>query len=498
MNKKLFFIPFIFLFVLLISRTILLLPPENSQLANGTRIEWTSCWFDIPFLKIIHCARLYPSLQNSGNSISIPVVVIKNMGFSQNPDPVIYINGGPGNSVGIDTHSNVSYWINEFDSLGWNRDFIIYDHRGTGLSYPQPQCKELLDIHYKNLPRNISENDYYHELIEQTKICYQNLAPSVSMSNFSTQHYMQDLRDLIDSLNYPTVNLYSVSYGTRVALELMRRSPEKLRSVILDSPFPSSINDVLSWPAILDNTVQNIFKRCRNNEVCHKKYPNLKELFTKALKQLKNEPMLVHLPEYYSDGHYDVFINDDRFVFSLFTAMYDSEITASLPDVINEVAQGKQKLMRPVITFYADMFLDSTMNDMVYNFVLCNDNGDITKDELDKEINKYPLLKYYNRFEWEYMPCNLLKEDSKLRLSSRPVKSSIPTLILSGEHDTVTPWQWGEQINKHLDNSFHFIVKDISHGVIGFDECALETSNSFLEELGELSKQNCSTYITPL
>lgn len=180
-NKKLFFIPFIFLFILLISRTILLLPPENSQLDNGTRIEWQSCWFDIPLLKIVHCARLYPSLQNFGNSISIPVVVIKNMGFSQNPDPVIYINGGPGYSVGIDTESNVSYWIDEFDSLGWNRDFIIYDHRGTGLSYPQPECEELLNIHYKNLPRYISEDDYYRELVEQTKICYQNLAANVSI-----------------------------------------------------------------------------------------------------------------------------------------------------------------------------------------------------------------------------------------------------------------------------------------------------------------------------
>ena len=78
------------------------------------------------------------------------------------------------------------------------------------------------------------------------------------------------------------------------------------------------------------------------------------------------------------------------------------------------------------------------------------------------------------------------------------MKSSVPTLILSGEHDTVTPWQWGKQINKHLDNSFHFIVKDITHSVIGFDKCAVKTSNLFLKDLADLSKQNCSTYITPL
>ena len=494
-KTQVFYISLFVLSLFFVTRTVLLLPPEDAQLDNGSRLEWTSCWFNIPLFKIIHCARLYPSLQNSQQSISIPVVVIKNKGLIRKREPIIYINGGPGYAVGIDSSYNIDYWVNNVDEYEWNRDFILYDNRGTGLSYPQPQCKELRDINYKNLPKYVTEEEYYHELYEQAKICTQNVREEVNQFNFSTHHSTQDLRDLIDTLNYSSVNLFGVSYGTRVALELMRRSPQRLRSVILDSPFPSSVNNALAWPSVLDNTIQKIFQYCENNKVCQEKYPNLKALFTKALAELKSNPMLVFLPEYYSDGHYEVFINDDRFVYALFTAMYDSSLLPTLPDIINDVVQGKQKSMRQMITIYADTIMDNTANDMVYNFVLCNDNGDITQDALESEINKYPLLKYYNRLEWKYTHCKTVNEDPKLRLSKRPVKSSIPTLILSGVNDTITPWQWGEEINQHLENSSHYIVKEISHGVIGFDECALEISRLFLKEPNNLSKQKCSTFI---
>lgn len=171
----------------------------------------------------------------------------------------------------------MSFWVNLFDQLNWNRDIIIYDHRGTGLSYPQPGCEELRAIHYKNLSRSVSEEEYYREIYAQINSCHQELDLEVNLSNFSTLHNTQDLRDLIDSLQYPLVNLFGVSYGTRVALELMRRSSKNLRSVILDSPFPPSINDSIEWPSILDNTIKIIFKYCENKSDCNKKYPNLKK-----------------------------------------------------------------------------------------------------------------------------------------------------------------------------------------------------------------------------
>ena len=37
-------------------------------------------------------------------------------------------------------------------------------------------------------------------------------------------------------------NLYGVSYGSRVTMEVMRRYPEKIRSVVLDSVYPPSVD----------------------------------------------------------------------------------------------------------------------------------------------------------------------------------------------------------------------------------------------------------------
>jgi pimeloyl-ACP methyl ester carboxylesterase len=41
-------------------------------------------------------------------------------------------------------------------------------------------------------------------------------------------------------LGYHQVNLWSISYGTRLALTVMRLSPSEVRSVVLDSTSPTT------------------------------------------------------------------------------------------------------------------------------------------------------------------------------------------------------------------------------------------------------------------
>jgi pimeloyl-ACP methyl ester carboxylesterase len=47
-----------------------------------------------------------------------------------------------------------------------------------------------------------------------------------------------------------------------------------------------------------------------------------------------------------------------------------------------------------------------------------------------------------------------------------PVQSSVPTLVLSGELDPVTPPTWGEIAAKTLPNSKHLIAPGTGHGVV--------------------------------
>ncbi len=46
----------------------------------------------------------------------------------------------------------------------------------------------------------------------------------------------------MEALGYPTYNLFGISYGTRLALVMMRDHPGAgIRSVVLDSSFPPEI-----------------------------------------------------------------------------------------------------------------------------------------------------------------------------------------------------------------------------------------------------------------
>ena len=47
-----------------------------------------------------------------------------------------------------------------------------------------------------------------------------------------------------------------------------------------------------------------------------------------------------------------------------------------------------------------------------------------------------------------------------------PVVSDVPTLVLSGDIDPVTPPGWGESVVKHLSRGLHITAPGTGHGVV--------------------------------
>jgi len=485
------FLPLLVIIVtLFVIRWYLLQPPADVTLENGARINWTSCWFDVPIDKVVYCAQLHPSRQNVGKTISLPVVVYKHYGLQHKPDPVLFINGGPGSANGLES-DNWSYYI---DGLDWQRDFIVFDHRGTGLSTPKPECPSLFTFYYEAITTNMAPKDEYRRAYSKEERCRRMLVEQGNeLSGYSTLDNAQDIRDLMDVIDYPEWNLYGTSYGTRVALELMRDTPTSIRSVILDSVYPADKNSMLTWPSLVNNTMEMIFEYCNKKEKCRKAYPDLRGLFTKGLTELRRNPVHLNLPEFYSDGSLDIYVNDFRFTQALFMAMYSSELLATLPKAIDGAAYGAHSLMVPVMMAYADYMLDSSFNDAIYYSVECNDNKLITEEAFNAEVQRFPWLKGYHKYAWRYYACKSWSTGTNKKLSLEPVRSTIPTLILSGQYDPTTPWQWAKKVHKELANSFHFVFPDAAHGVLWSDECAVLMSRDFMSNPTVSPKQTCLT-----
>ena len=78
--------------------------------------------------------------------------------------------------------------------------------------------------------------------------------------------------------------------------------------------------------------------------------------------------------------------------------------------------------------------------------------------------------------------CDTWDVPASSPIENQPVASDIPTLLLSGHFDPVTPPEWGHEAGRHLTYSWHYVFPDAGHGVL-FEsdaECAESIALSFL------------------
>jgi pimeloyl-ACP methyl ester carboxylesterase len=72
-----------------------------------------------------------------------------------------------------------------------------------------------------------------------------------------------------------------------------------------------------------------------------------------------------------------------------------------------------------------------------------------------------------------------------------PIKSSIPTLILSGELDPLTPVEYGRLTASRLDRSYLIEVPGLGHSLLSNSECAVEITEDFLDKPGTRPSEAC-------
>ncbi len=70
----------------------------------------------------------------------------------------------------------------------------------------------------------------------------------MDLSLFDSAASAADVADLGRVLGFEEWNLYGISYGTRLALTVLRDHPENVRSVILDSTYPPSVDALTEFP----------------------------------------------------------------------------------------------------------------------------------------------------------------------------------------------------------------------------------------------------------
>jgi len=223
-----------------------------------------------------------------GRQISLNWIVYKAHSLSPAPDPVVYLHGGPGGG----TVRTVFLVTRFFDHLRQRRDIISFDQRGVDASAPDMDCfgtvAENLDASVRSFA-----GEGVPDLPETfTRGCLEELAGrGIDITKYNTTQNALDVGALMQAMGYPEYNIYGVSYGTKLTLEVMRQEVSGVRSIILDGVAPPHVPTYNTLIAPHANALVNTFAPCERDPVCSEAYPDITDRFFALLDQLNEEPV---------------------------------------------------------------------------------------------------------------------------------------------------------------------------------------------------------------
>lgn len=233
--------------------------------------------------------------QPDGLQVVLPYALVKSSTVGSTPDPLLYIVGGPGGSA-LTEFENTFSWFRSFRA---ERDIIIYDQRGTRLADPWLDCTRYqtgLDIEAeKRRAEALVPADYrpVNEEAASLPLCAEQFKnQGIDLTKYDTATHAQDATDLVEALGYDTFNVYGTSYGTRVALELMRINAPGLRAVVLDSTYPPEANAYetqhISAPFEI---ALGLLDACAAEAACKAAFPDVKARFGQLVNKLNQSPL---------------------------------------------------------------------------------------------------------------------------------------------------------------------------------------------------------------
>lgn len=457
------------------------------EATTGARFVEGRCEFDEPPGYQVDCGWLVAPEDRSdpanGKTVRLHVAIFRSQVAGVPEDPIVYLEGGPGG----DALEAVPFtFAQAFAPFLESRDFIMFDQRGTGFSSPSLACPETVELAFEQLDLDLDLDEALAQELAALEECHTRIVEEAELSLYNSEASAADLADLRVVLGYEEWNLFGISYGTRLALTTMRDHPEGIRSVILDSTYPPQVSLPLEVGLNAARAFTVFFDACAEDPECSGAFPDLEARFFALVDALDAEPVMATLLDVFTLEEHDALVEGDALLGLLFQSLYSSELIPVLPGLIDDVENGDYQSLELLLSnFFANIEFISTGQTFA---VQCREELPFTDPaELATAGDFDPYIKRIVESGGSTGPfalevCELWDVGTADALENEPVASDIPTLVLAGEFDPITPPSWGVLAAETLANASFFEFPGLGHGTSVSDECALSIALEFLND----------------
>jgi len=422
----------------------------------------------------------------NGKTIKFPVYIFKSRNPNPKKDPVIYTVGGPGAT----TMPSAQY-MNYYQYLD-DRDFILVEQRGNYYAQPHLDCPEWSEAIYGSNRPSFDASKYDRLFAEAAQSCRDRLVKKgIDLDGYNTHEIAADINDLVTALDIQKYNLLTISYSTKIAQVLLRDYPERIRSVVMDSPLPLEVNYDEESVGNLLQSVEQLLSDCASDPRCNAAFPNIKQRFFDYLQEKTSTPLAVTIENPQSGQLETCYLKGEDLI-----AVFTSASTGGVVDIPleinkllnNDLSAVKERLSRLFEGPGQGAGLGMRLS------VWCAEEHPFNSQEIiTAETKKYPQVEGLSPAVFEEEICAIWGVKKVSDIENQPIKSDVPVLLINGEYDNETPVKWAAAMQNNLTNSHHLIFKSWKHTPTTNwgNQCAMKAANAFFNNPGMKPTPRC-------
>ncbi|MEM7143396.1 MAG: alpha/beta fold hydrolase [Actinomycetota bacterium] len=394
-------------------------------------------------------------------------------------DPILRLQGGPGEGI----RDQVDNWLRE-DRIE-RTGVVLADYRGLGESTPRLDCPEKFDA-----LRAMSEAaepflDEVERIQDAMSVCKARAeADGIDLANYDTAAIADDIEAVRIALEVDRWNLVGISYGTTVALEVMRRYPDSVRSSIIDSAYPGTRNTPQEMLGTMDYMLGLFDADCPPESDCNPRDTVLSEQFHAAVERLDASPTPVEFDDPISGEMRTAVLNGGDFANAVWAAVCcaGGAFTPIVPAIIRAAAEdGDIAVLAEFVTGEEDVLKNFAF--LMSTSVECRDRAHlIDVDELAAILDERPEFSRMflnSTYVGNGVSCEVLDAGVSEGFTD-PIVSDIATLVLAGRYDSITPPYWGEDLLEDgLSNARFYEFPGQAHATWDDTPCAESISYAF-------------------
>ena len=386
----------------------------------------------------------------NGRQIRLAFARIPAISRRKKPDPLFLLAGGPGMAA----TTFYAMVAPVFARIHRDRDIVLVDQRGTGHSSP-------LDCPSGDETDLAGGNS---AIADAARRCLQELSPHADVAQYTTSVAVRDLDRVRQALNYRQINLYGVSYGTRVAQHYLRRFPQQTRSLILDGVVPPELSFGAGMALDAERSLERILARCAREAPCQSQFGDPAHDYHSLWTALTAHPVPVSVADPSSGEPRHFEFTTAHLATILRLSIYSAEPTALLPLLLHTTSTSND-FSRMAAQY---LLLSRSYTDVVAagmnNTVACTedipfyDAARVDRSQLEKTFLGAAQL------DGLLTVCKVWPHGPIDPDFHAPLHSAVPALLLSGSDDPVTPPAYADEARRGLTNSLSVVLQDFGHG----------------------------------